>query len=139
MCCPSQQRRRSNGNAGISSLPNNNGDSYTTIMLIILLIAVLCLNHPALSIEIRLDNFEDIKAVSGAKVTMTCQVDDIRDPLEECDWYSPDGKKYSGKTSGGSNDRSDRDDRVRLDRDNKDLDDSVKVTIGIETFKFVVV
>ena len=35
--------------------------------------------------------------MAGAKVEVACQVEDLRDPLEDCDFYGPDGTKYSPK------------------------------------------
>ena len=77
---------------------------------------LLCLSLSTLcfSIQINEKNLNDIKGIEGAKVEVACQVDDLRDPLEDCDFYGPDGTKYSPRSR-----NRDRDDR-RRDRENED-------------------
>ena len=53
-----------------------------------------------------------VKGVTGTEAEIICEVTDIRDPLEDCDWYSPAGDKYSGQSSR---------DRRRSDHDNNDI------------------
>ena len=80
-------------------------------MLKLLLTLSLCATANAIQINER--QLNDIKGTSGTKVEVVCQVDDLRDPLEDCDFYAPSGKKYSARLR---DDRRDRNDR-RRDRD----------------------
>ena len=72
---------------------------------------------PALihAIDIRQESLTDIQAVSGSRAEIFCEVTDIRDPLEECTWYAPNGDKFKG--------------RQISRRRQSDSDDNVKVTI----------
>ena len=90
-----------------------NGYKHTMLtikpLLLISTITTLCL-----SIQINEKNLNDIKGVAGAKVEVACQVEDLRDPLEDCDFYGPDGTKYSAKNR--NRDRNDR----RRNRENQE-------------------
>ena len=50
----------------------------------ILLFVFISLNY---GIEIIASKNDDLNTVDGVEAELICEVEDIRDPLEECYWY----------------------------------------------------
>ena len=82
-------------------------------IMLTLLLTLLSLCASVNAIQINERQLNDIKGTSGTKVEVVCQVDDLRDPLEDCDFYAPSGTKYSARSRSDRRDRNDR----RRDRD----------------------
>ena len=54
---------------------------FTLLILLFVLISLNC------AIEIIARNNDDLNTVDGVEAELICEVEDIRDPLEECYWY----------------------------------------------------
>ena len=54
---------------------------FTILILLFVLISLNC------AIEIIARNNDDLNTVDGVEAELICEVEDIRDPLEECYWY----------------------------------------------------
>jgi len=64
----------------------------------------------------------DVRGVSGSKVELVCEVGDLRDPLEECEWYSPTQEKYEGQISSSrrrSNSKVSNNENVQVEIDDR--------------------
>ncbi len=80
----------------------------TTTATFLLVISLLQWSR---AIEIRQEGLKDFKGITGSKAEIVCQVDNLRDPLEECYFYGPRSEKYSGRVF--SNRRKDDDEDAR--------------------------
>jgi len=112
------------GNAA-NSVSNDFLQVAVTMQLITVAFAVITVTK---AIEIKVDGVNDFKGVTGTTAEVKCEVSDIRDPLEECDWYSPDGKKYSGKVKKKSSRRGGSF-RGRTAEEGSDVNENVKVIV----------
>ncbi len=74
-----------------------------TILLKLLLFVALHLRTRH-CIEIRVAS--DVRSVSGSQAEVVCEVNDLNDPLEDCEFYSPDRQRVRS---------NDTDLRVRTD------------------------
>ena len=54
---------------------------FTILILLFVLISLNC------AIEIIARKNDDLNIVDGVEAELICEVEDIRDPLEECYWY----------------------------------------------------
>ena len=54
---------------------------FTILILLFVLISLSC------AIEIIARKNDDLNIVDGVEAELICEVEDIRDPLEECYWY----------------------------------------------------
>ena len=54
---------------------------FTILILLFVLISLNC------AIEIIARKNDDLNTVDGVEAELICEVEDIRDPLEECYWY----------------------------------------------------
>ena len=54
---------------------------FTILILLLVLISLNC------AIEIIARKNDDLNTVDGVEAELICEVEDIRDPLEECYWY----------------------------------------------------
>lgn len=53
-------------------------------IILIFLLTLISLNY---AIEIIANKNNDLNTVDGVEAELICEVEDIRDPLEECYWY----------------------------------------------------
>ena len=56
-----------------------------------LLAVVPLLTNLAQGIEVRVAS--DVRGVGGSKAEVVCEVNDLDDPLEDCEFYGPDRRK----------------------------------------------
>ena len=54
---------------------------FITFILLFVFISLNC------AIEIIASKKDDLNTVDGVEAELICEVEDIRDPLEECYWY----------------------------------------------------
>ena len=94
-----------------------NGSAWTLSKMFKLLLTLLLHPFCVNSIQINERNLNDIKAITGSKVEVVCQVDDLRDPLEDCEFYAPNGKRFRSRS------RNNRDNRNNRRRDRDDIED----------------